>query len=90
VKALKVDLLCVGARGVGGVERLVLGSVAEGALDRSPVAVCSFADGSRLACHLPAGEAVPQMPRSRLMARRSPTFEVLVSNAFLRGTSVAC
>jgi nucleotide-binding universal stress UspA family protein len=31
--------LCVGARGVGGVERLVLGSVAEGALDRSPVAV---------------------------------------------------
>jgi nucleotide-binding universal stress UspA family protein len=38
-KALKADLLCVGARGMGGVERLVLGSVAEGALDRSPVAV---------------------------------------------------
>jgi hypothetical protein len=49
VKALKVDLRCVGARGVGGVERLGLDSVAEGARDRSLVAVCSFAEGSRLA-----------------------------------------
>jgi nucleotide-binding universal stress UspA family protein len=31
--------LAVGARGVGGVERLLLGSVAEGALTRSPVPV---------------------------------------------------
>jgi nucleotide-binding universal stress UspA family protein len=39
VKASKADLLCVGARGIGGVKRLLLGSVAEGALDRCPVAV---------------------------------------------------
>jgi nucleotide-binding universal stress UspA family protein len=32
-------LLVVGARGVGGMERLLLGSVAEGALTRSPVPV---------------------------------------------------
>ncbi len=32
-------VLAVGARGVGGVERLLLGSVAEGALTRSPVPV---------------------------------------------------
>jgi nucleotide-binding universal stress UspA family protein len=32
-------VLVVGARGVGGVERLLLGSVAEGALTRSPVPV---------------------------------------------------
>jgi nucleotide-binding universal stress UspA family protein len=29
----------VGARGVSGVERLLLGSVAEGALHRSPISV---------------------------------------------------
>jgi nucleotide-binding universal stress UspA family protein len=29
----------IGARGVGGVERLLMGSVAEGALDRCPVTV---------------------------------------------------
>lgn len=39
VKASKADLLCVGARGVGGVKRLLLGSVAEGALARGPAAV---------------------------------------------------
>jgi nucleotide-binding universal stress UspA family protein len=39
VKASKADLVCVGARGMGGVKRLLLGSVAEGALDRSPVGV---------------------------------------------------
>jgi nucleotide-binding universal stress UspA family protein len=33
------QLLVVGARGVGGMERLLLGSVAEGALTRSPVSV---------------------------------------------------
>ena len=33
------DVLVVGARGVGGIERLFLGSVAEGALARSPVSV---------------------------------------------------
>ncbi len=32
-------VLVVGARGVGGVERLLLGSVAEGAVTRSPVPV---------------------------------------------------
>jgi nucleotide-binding universal stress UspA family protein len=39
VKASKADLLCVGARGTGGIKRLLLGSVAEGALDRCPVGV---------------------------------------------------
>jgi nucleotide-binding universal stress UspA family protein len=33
------DVLVVGSRGTGGVERLLLGSIAEGALDRSPVPV---------------------------------------------------
>jgi nucleotide-binding universal stress UspA family protein len=33
------DVLVVGARGVGGVERLLLGSVAEGAVARAPVPV---------------------------------------------------
>jgi nucleotide-binding universal stress UspA family protein len=35
----RADLLVVGARGTGGVARLLLGSVAEGVLDRSPVPV---------------------------------------------------
>jgi nucleotide-binding universal stress UspA family protein len=39
VKASKADLVCVGARGTGGMKRLFLGSVAEGALDRCPVGV---------------------------------------------------
>lgn len=39
VKVMKADLLCVGTRGVGGFERLVLGSVAEGVLGRCPVGV---------------------------------------------------
>jgi nucleotide-binding universal stress UspA family protein len=33
------DLLVLGARGVGGLERLLLGSVAEGALDHARVSV---------------------------------------------------
>jgi nucleotide-binding universal stress UspA family protein len=37
--AARADVLVLGARGVGGVERLLLGSVAEGALTRSPVPV---------------------------------------------------
>ena len=39
VVASRADLLVVGARGTGGLARLLLGSVAEGALDRSPVPV---------------------------------------------------
>jgi nucleotide-binding universal stress UspA family protein len=39
VKASKADLVCLGARGTGGVKRLLLGSVAEGALDRCPVGI---------------------------------------------------
>jgi nucleotide-binding universal stress UspA family protein len=35
----RADCLVLGARGVGGMERLLLGSVAEGALSRSPVSV---------------------------------------------------
>jgi nucleotide-binding universal stress UspA family protein len=33
------DILVVGARGIGTVERLLLGSVAEGALTHAPVPV---------------------------------------------------
>jgi nucleotide-binding universal stress UspA family protein len=33
------DLLVVGARGIGRVEQLLLGSVAEGAVTRAPVPV---------------------------------------------------
>ena len=36
---VRADLLVVGARGVTGLRHLLLGSVAEGALNRSPVAV---------------------------------------------------
>jgi nucleotide-binding universal stress UspA family protein len=35
----RADCVVLGARGVGGVERLLLGSVAEGALNRAPVSV---------------------------------------------------
>jgi nucleotide-binding universal stress UspA family protein len=38
-QAFHADALVLGARGVGGLERLLLGSVAEGALSRSPVSV---------------------------------------------------
>jgi nucleotide-binding universal stress UspA family protein len=37
--ASRADLLVIGARGTGGLARLLVGSVAEGALDRSPVPV---------------------------------------------------
>ena len=39
VSATRADVLVVGARGASGVSRLLLGSVAEGALSRSPVPV---------------------------------------------------
>jgi nucleotide-binding universal stress UspA family protein len=39
VSTMRADLLIVGARGVSGVRHLLLGSVAEGALNRSPVPV---------------------------------------------------
>jgi nucleotide-binding universal stress UspA family protein len=39
VRGARADLLAIGARGVGGVERLLLGSVAEGAVGRAPVSV---------------------------------------------------
>ena len=39
VASARAQLLVVGARGANGVRRLLLGSVAEGALDRSPVPV---------------------------------------------------
>jgi nucleotide-binding universal stress UspA family protein len=39
VRRSRSHLLMVGARAVAGVERALIGSVAEGALDRSPVPV---------------------------------------------------
>jgi nucleotide-binding universal stress UspA family protein len=39
IRGARADLLAIGARGVGGVERLLLGSVAEGAVSRAPVSV---------------------------------------------------
>jgi nucleotide-binding universal stress UspA family protein len=39
VRGSRADLLAIGARGVGGVQRLLLGSVAEGAVGRAPVSV---------------------------------------------------
>ena len=39
IASVRPHLLVVGARGTGGVRRLLLGSVAEGALNRSPVPV---------------------------------------------------
>jgi nucleotide-binding universal stress UspA family protein len=39
VRASRAGLLVLGARGVGGVARLLLGSVAEGAVRRAPVSV---------------------------------------------------
>jgi nucleotide-binding universal stress UspA family protein len=39
VAAARAQVLVVGARGIGGLERLLLGSVAEGALHRAPVSV---------------------------------------------------
>jgi nucleotide-binding universal stress UspA family protein len=38
-RARRADLLVVGAQGVGGVKRLLLGSVAERTLTQSPVSV---------------------------------------------------
>jgi nucleotide-binding universal stress UspA family protein len=38
-KAGRADVLVIGARGTGGVERLLLGSVAEGAMARAPMSV---------------------------------------------------
>ena len=39
VKQTQGDVLVIGARGVSGLERLLLGSVAEGALNHCPVPV---------------------------------------------------
>jgi nucleotide-binding universal stress UspA family protein len=38
-RAARADVLVVGARGVSGVTRLLLGSVAEGAVKRAPISV---------------------------------------------------
>ena len=45
VRDSRADLVAVGARGVGAVERLVLGSVAEGVLSRAPVTVLVVREG---------------------------------------------
>jgi nucleotide-binding universal stress UspA family protein len=39
IKTLRADLLVVGARGVGRVERVLLGSVADGVTKRAPIPV---------------------------------------------------
>ena len=39
IRAARADLLVLGARGVGGVERFLLGSVADAATKRSPISV---------------------------------------------------
>jgi nucleotide-binding universal stress UspA family protein len=39
VAEARPDLLVLGARGTSGIGRLLLGSVAEGALDQAPVSV---------------------------------------------------
>jgi nucleotide-binding universal stress UspA family protein len=38
-KASRADVLVIGARGTGGIARLLLGSVAEGAMARAPMSV---------------------------------------------------
>ena len=45
VRDSRADLLAIGARGVGGVERLLLGSVAEGRVGRAPVTVLVVREG---------------------------------------------
>jgi universal stress protein A len=39
VASIRADTLVVGARGTAGVSRLLLGSVAEGVLDRCPASI---------------------------------------------------